>query len=151
MKRIGCYLKGTMDKGLVLDPSDDLTIDCYPYADFVGLWSHEHQQDPHCVGSRTGYVITLAGCPVLWSSKLQMEIALSTMEAEYVALSTACKDLFPVMDLVKEIGSFFDLPIKDKACFHVRIQCQRFATWSIGTSTNDSSLQALRNQISLVP
>ena len=43
------------------------------------------------------------------------------MESEYVALSTACKDLFPVMDLVKEIGTFFSLPIKDKARFHVRI------------------------------
>ena len=121
VKRIGRYLKGTMDKGLILDPSDDLTIDCYPDADFAGLWSHAHPQDPHCVCSRTGYVITLAGCPVLWSSKLQTEIALSTMESEYVALSTACKDLFPVMDLVKEIGTFFGLPIKDKARFHVRI------------------------------
>ena len=121
MKRIGRYLKGSMDKGLILDPSDDLAIDCYPDADFAGLWGHAHPQDPHCVRSRTGYVITLAGCPVLWSSKLQTEIALSTMESEYVALSTACKDLFPVMDLVKEIGTFFNLPIKDKARFHVRI------------------------------
>ena len=95
VKRIGRYLKGTMDKGLILDPSDDLSIDCYPDADFAGLWGHEHPQDPHCVKSRTGYVITLANCPVLWVSKLQTEIALSTMESEYVALSTSCKDLFP--------------------------------------------------------
>jgi hypothetical protein len=121
VKRIGRYLKGTMDKGLILDPSDDLTIDCYPDADFAGLWGHEHPQDPHCARSRTGYVITLAGCPVMWVSKLQTEIALSTMESEYVALSTACKDLFPIMDVVQEIGTFFDLPVKDKSRFHVRI------------------------------
>ena len=36
-KRVGRYLKGTMDKGLILDPSDDLTLDCYPDADFAGL------------------------------------------------------------------------------------------------------------------
>ena len=26
VKCIGCYLKGTMEKGLILDPSDDLAI-----------------------------------------------------------------------------------------------------------------------------
>ncbi|KAL7546223.1 hypothetical protein ACHAWF_011446, partial [Thalassiosira exigua] len=42
VKRIGRYPKGTMDKGLVLDPSDDLTVHCYPDANFAGLWGHEH-------------------------------------------------------------------------------------------------------------
>ncbi len=64
-KRIGQYLKGTMDKSLILDPSDDWTLDCYPYADFAGLWGHDHPQDPHCVRSQTGYVITLEACPIL--------------------------------------------------------------------------------------
>ncbi|KAL7536615.1 hypothetical protein ACHAWF_005516 [Thalassiosira exigua] len=48
VKCIGPYLKGTMTNGLVLDPSDNLTIDCYPDADFAGIWEHEHPQDPHC-------------------------------------------------------------------------------------------------------
>ncbi|KAL7547469.1 hypothetical protein ACHAWF_011772 [Thalassiosira exigua] len=121
LKRIGRYLKGTADRGLILDPSPDLSIDCYPDADFAGLWGHEDPQDPHCARSRTGYVITLAGCPVLWRSSLQSEIALSTMEAEYVALSTACKDLFPLVDLVKEIARFWDLPIDQKTGLHVRV------------------------------
>ncbi len=34
LKRIGCYLKGTLDKGLILTPSDNLKIDCYPDTDF---------------------------------------------------------------------------------------------------------------------
>jgi hypothetical protein len=37
LKCIGRYLKGTLDKGLILCPSDDLKIDCYPDADFAGL------------------------------------------------------------------------------------------------------------------
>ena len=53
----------------------------------------------------------LAGCPVLWVNKLQTEIALSTMESEYLAVSTACKDLLPIVDLVKEIGTVFGLPV----------------------------------------
>ncbi|KAL7548588.1 hypothetical protein ACHAWF_011864 [Thalassiosira exigua] len=132
VRRIGHCLKVAMDKGLVLDPSDDLTIDCYYNADFAGLWGHEHPQDPHCVRSRTGYVITLAGCPVLWVSKLQTEIALSTMEAEYVALSTACRDLFPVIDLVKEIGQHFGLPVNDRSSFHVRVHEDNIGALTLG-------------------
>ena len=37
VKQIGCYLKGTMDKGSVLNLWDDYGIDCYPDADVVGL------------------------------------------------------------------------------------------------------------------
>ena len=37
VKRIGKYLKGTMDKGLILDPSAGLTIDCYPDEEFARL------------------------------------------------------------------------------------------------------------------
>ncbi|KAL7549783.1 hypothetical protein ACHAWF_013048 [Thalassiosira exigua] len=70
LKRIGRYLKGTADKGLIMDPSPGLGIDCYPDADFAGLWGYEDPQDEHCACSRTGYVITLAGCPVVWRSSL---------------------------------------------------------------------------------
>ena len=41
VKRIGRYLKQTRDKGLVLNPTkdlDQLNIDCYPDADFAGLY-----------------------------------------------------------------------------------------------------------------
>jgi hypothetical protein len=37
LKRIERYLKRTLDKGLILAPSYDLKIDCYPDADFAGL------------------------------------------------------------------------------------------------------------------
>ncbi len=55
LNRIGCYLKGTLTKGLILCPNDDLKIDCYPDADFAGLWNRDKVDDPHCVRSRTGY------------------------------------------------------------------------------------------------
>ena len=70
LKRIGRYLKGTLDEGLILDPSDEFLIECYPDADFAGLWGYEDPNDPHCVRSRAGWVITLAGCPILWRSSL---------------------------------------------------------------------------------
>ena len=119
--RIGHYLKGTVDKGLILQPSDALHLDCYPDADFAGMWKHEDSNDPHCVRSRTGYVITLANCPIIWASKMQTEIALSTMEAEYIALSTACRDLFPLMDKLVEITTILDLPFAAGSNMHIRI------------------------------
>ena len=70
LKRIGQYLKGCIDKGLILDPTDDFNINCYPDANFAGLWGHEDPQDPHSVRSCTDYVITLAGCPILWRSSI---------------------------------------------------------------------------------
>lgn len=94
------YLKGTMDKGLVFRPNGELRIDCYVDADFAGLWPHEDKSDPICVKSRTGFVICISDCPVIWTSKLQHEITTSTMEAEYTALSTAMRELLPFKNLV---------------------------------------------------
>jgi hypothetical protein len=53
--------------------------------------------------SKTGYVIQFAGCLVYWQSKLQTEIALSTAEAEYMALSQALRETLPTSNLMKEI------------------------------------------------
>jgi transposase InsO family protein len=119
--RIGRYLKGTMNRGLIMSPTNSPSIDCYPDADFAGLYGHEDSQDPHCARSRTGYIIMAFGCPVLWKSRLQTEIALSTMEAEYVALSTACKDLFPIVDMVKELAGSVGIEIKSVANMHINI------------------------------
>jgi hypothetical protein len=52
--------------------------------------------------SRTGFVITYAGCPITWGSKLQCDSALSSTEAEYVAISEAYRVLLLLMDLMLE-------------------------------------------------
>ncbi|KAL7474606.1 hypothetical protein ACHAW6_000575 [Cyclotella cf. meneghiniana] len=78
-----------------MSPSKHLYIDCFPNADFAGLYHHKDSQDPHFACSHTDDLILASGCLVLWKIKHQTKIALSTMEAEYVALSQACKDLFP--------------------------------------------------------
>ena len=52
-----------------------------------------------------------AGCPIGWCSKLQTEIALSTMEAEYIALSQAMRSVIPLiqlMDELKELIPFYN-------------------------------------------
>lgn len=132
MLRIGRYLKGTLDNGLILTPSSTLALDCYPDADFAGLWNHEVPDDPHCIRSQTGYVITLSSCPVLWVSKMQTAIALSTMEADYIALSQSCKDLFPIMDLVAKLSSSLALDFDSSPCLHVRIHEDNVGALTLG-------------------
>jgi hypothetical protein len=103
IKRIVRYLKGTKDKGMIFNPSQEFTVNCFVDADFAGLWGLEYDQDPISVKSRTGYHIMFMGCPLLWGSKLQTQIALSTMEAEYIALSTAMRELIGIREILKEV------------------------------------------------
>ena len=103
LERIGKYLKKTRGKGLILKPSQNLDIDCFVDADFCGLWPQEDKHDPVSVKSRTGFAICIANCPIIWSSKLQSMIALSTMESEYTALSDALKFVIPIQRLVATV------------------------------------------------
>ena len=107
VKRIVRYLKGTSDKGIILQPNPQEGIKCYVDADFAGGYSEDTKDDPISVYSRTGYVIFYYGCPVLWVSKMQSEINLSTVKAEYIALSTSMRDLIPFVDQVKELQEVF--------------------------------------------
>jgi hypothetical protein len=103
VKKIVRYLQGTKNKGLFMKPIKEFSIDCYVDADFAGLYGSEDDQDPISAKSRTGYVLFLANCPLLWVSKLQTEIATSTMEAEYIALSQSMKDLIPLRRMTKVV------------------------------------------------
>ena len=87
---------------MILCPSKQLTVDCF-VADFARQWNMEDPQDALCVKSHTCYILMVGNCPVHWVSKLQSEIAISTMEAEYIALSTAMHDMIPLQTLVNEV------------------------------------------------
>ena len=54
-----------------MKPTAELNVDCYNDLDFAVLWGYEDDQDPTCFRSRTGYIITIGGYPVLLSFKLQ--------------------------------------------------------------------------------
>jgi hypothetical protein len=86
------------------------------------------------VRSKTGYVICLTICPVLWKSKLQTEIALSTMEAEYVALSTSCVTFFPFIDITNEICSIFHVGLifHKRADLHIKIHEDNVGALALG-------------------
>ena len=79
LTRIVKYFKETRDRGLVLNLSPELKIDCYPDADFPGMYGHEKTTDPACAKIRTGYDITVSDCPVLWQYKFQTETYILTV------------------------------------------------------------------------
>jgi hypothetical protein len=82
VKRIGRYLLGTKDRGLIMKPNQ-VGMECWVDAAHASEWNNKSaSSDSSTARSRMGYVITYAGCPMHWSSKMQTEIALSTTEAE---------------------------------------------------------------------
>jgi Reverse transcriptase (RNA-dependent DNA polymerase) len=102
IKRIGKYLIDNKDKGMILNPKQH-SFDCYVDADFVGNWNRVTADvDPGTAKSRTAFIISYAGCPVAWASKLQMEVALSSTEAEYNALSESLRHVRFLMQIVEE-------------------------------------------------
>jgi hypothetical protein len=93
VKRILRYLQKTNDKGFYLRPNSTLSVDCYVDADFAGNFAAEPSASPDSVKSRTGYIILYRGSPLLWVSKLQSLIALSTMKVNTLPCRNRCVTL----------------------------------------------------------
>ena len=115
VKRIVRYLKGTRDQGYKIASKLEKKVDCYVDADFCGMWNNadDDGEDSTICRSRTGFVILFAGSPLLWSSKLQTETALSTTEAEYIALSQAMREIIPLQRLMAEMADFVRFDLKE--------------------------------------
>jgi hypothetical protein len=98
------YLKKTRDLGTHFKPDRDKGFECYCKDNFSGNRNkHLALFDPSTAKSQSGWIVFYAGCPVIWASKLQTQVALSTTEAEYIAMSQSLRDVFPIMFLVQKI------------------------------------------------
>ena len=102
--RIGRYLIDNPDHGLIYTGDNSRCLEVYVDADFAGGWNMSDSKNSDNVLSIPGFIIRYAGCPVIWSRKLQTEISLSTAEAEYIAISQAIREALPVQILAKEIN-----------------------------------------------
>ena len=109
--RIGRYLLHTKTRGMIFEPDISKGLEVYVDADFAGGWDKADADNAENVLSRTGYAICYANCPILAVSKLQTEIALSTAEAEYIALSQSLREAIPLMTLLEEIHEHFPVVI----------------------------------------
>ena len=84
MKWILRYLRGSSDECLCFGASDPI-LKGYTDADMAGDLDNRK--------STTGYLFTFSGGAISWQSKLQKCVALSTTEAEYIAVTEAGKEM----------------------------------------------------------
>lgn len=85
VKLILRYLRGTMQDGLLLSPSSNLTIEGFIDADWGA-----HLDDRR---SSSGYLVYLRGNLVSWSSTKQKVVSRSSAESEYRGLVFATAEI----------------------------------------------------------
>jgi hypothetical protein len=119
VKAIGRYLMQSQDRGLIFKPQDK-AIECFADADFAGSWCPENaERDESTARSRTGYLLKYANCPIVWASKMQTEVALSSTESEYIALSQSLREVIPMIEFIKELttaGIKFNIGVPVTKC-----------------------------------
>ena len=94
-KHILRYLSGTKNRGITFG-GGDLFIQGYSDSDWAG--------DKEQRKSTSGYVFMLNNGPISWCSKRQTTVALSSTEAEYMALTLAAKEATWLRLLMTELG-----------------------------------------------
>jgi hypothetical protein len=102
-KAIRCirYLKGTADLGIQYSGNSGLL--CYCDSNWGGPLERRL--------SRTGYAFLLNNGAVIFRSPMQKAQALSTAEAEYVALCAATQDGAYLLQMLSEMGMGDNAPI----------------------------------------
>ena len=99
VKRIMPYLKDTLDVKLCLRGTN-MSLHGYCDADWGG--------DLTTCKSTTGYVFFVDNGAILWNSKRQRTVALSTSEAEYMAVSHSAKEAMWLRLLMADEGCMLD-------------------------------------------
>lgn len=93
-KRVLRYLKGTKSYCLKFC-KDDINLEGFADAD----WANNLKDRK----SYTGYVFKLCGSVISWASAKQRTVALSSTEAEYMAISEACQEAIYLRNLMFEL------------------------------------------------
>ena len=96
------YVKNTLDYGLTYSRDADLSPHAFVDADYGGCKDTRR--------STSGYVFLMAGAPVTWSSKRQATVALSTVEAEYVAMSRCAQQMVWMHSWLREVKIDYSTP-----------------------------------------
>ena len=96
VKRVLRYVRGTLNYGLVYRHSEVFQLEAYSDSDWAG-----------CKDSRkstSGLVCRLGNCTISWRSKKQPIVALSSTEAEYVALCAASQEVVWIRRLLHGVA-----------------------------------------------
>ncbi len=93
-KRVLRYLNGTTSFCLTFN--GNISLDPI-------MWQDSSFGDGDNRRSKTGFIAMMCGAPVVWGSKLQSTIALSTVEAEYMAISAAVQEVIFLRQLTTNL------------------------------------------------
>lgn len=115
-KRVLRYLKGTNHYGVFYRYGSG-SLTGYTDADWGGSIDDRR--------SFTGYVFVMNGGAVAWDSKKQRTVALSSTEAEYMALSEAAKEAMHLRRFLLELGAVDSEPVR---LFNDNVSAQKLAT-----------------------
>ncbi|KAK2577939.1 hypothetical protein KPH14_011325, partial [Odynerus spinipes] len=105
-KRVARYLKGTVDYTLKLGNTGKGTEGLISYAD--ADWT-ENKDDRK---SNNGYIFQYHGSTISWASRKQSCVALSSAEAEYIALSEACQEGLWLAKVLKDLHEKVEFPLQ---------------------------------------
>lgn len=103
VKRIFRYLKYTKDMKLRYSKVEHNKIEAFSDAD----WGSDLDKRRSCTGS----VVKLSNAAISWISKRQPIVALSTTEAEYIALSSTVREILWIKQLNEELRKSVEKPI----------------------------------------
>ena len=98
MKWIVRYLRGTAVTAIIFGKISGASHEV------AGFVDSNYAADKDKRRSITGFVFTMCGGAISWKSSLQSVVALSTTEAEYIALTEAVKEAIWLRGLVSELG-----------------------------------------------
>lgn len=90
------YLAGSKDFGIYFGGGNKPGLQMYCDSDYAG--------DVDTRRSTTGYVCTLNGGAISWSSRRQQTVAASTTEAEYMAAADTVKEALWLRKLMTDLG-----------------------------------------------
>lgn len=99
LKQVARYIKGTLNLGIFYERSKELVLSVHVDSSWAG---GDGRKSVH------GFVVSIGNAPLIFKTKLQSIVALSSTEAEYIGLSAAVKELC----FVKNLFDFFNLKVR---------------------------------------
>lgn len=118
LKRIIRYLKGTIDMKLNLSHVEQKGETFFGYAD--ADWAEEREDRK----SNSGFVFKVFGGVVSWCCRKQTCVALSSTEAELVALAEACQEAIWMQRLLRDLNE----KVSSTLIYEVNQSCLKLIT-----------------------
>ena len=135
------YLQGSTVTAIMFGKTSEAS------PEVAGFVDSDYAADKDRRRSITGFVFTMCGGAISWKSSLQSVVALSTTEAEYIALTEAVKEAIWLRGLVTELG--FEQEIVRVSCdSSSAIQLSKNPKFHERTKHIDVRMHFIRDEIS---